>query len=249
MAKFLKEDMGSFDAILRMFKGTDRRFSAHTIALLRLYQEIFGKEMWNNVIVEMSYWQHRKNDACDRKSSFDGLDEQQQAMEINSKLKEEFGVERYVPIVFIDPVYKGFHPTNTKVYRKIESREHDIFKNQTTTLWNMMKKMPKYKCSENCQAPQEFYLGIPWLKAAEDQIVEDNQVNFVIPCKIWDGIPTGGVKNSDQLEWYFNDEELFKKQIGEKDIYNRKVSKESHKSTFLSILFITISLAPGFTWI
>ena len=43
MAKFLKEEMGSFDAILLMFKGTDRRFSAHTIALLRLYQEIFGK--------------------------------------------------------------------------------------------------------------------------------------------------------------------------------------------------------------
>ena len=44
MAKFLKEEMGSFDTILLMFKGEDRRFSAHTIALLRLYEEIFGKD-------------------------------------------------------------------------------------------------------------------------------------------------------------------------------------------------------------
>ena len=87
MAKVLKSQLGSFDVILLMFKGTDRRFSAHTIALLRLYQDIFGKEMWKNVIVEMSYWRHREGDACDRKSQFDGLDEEQQAIDLNQKVK------------------------------------------------------------------------------------------------------------------------------------------------------------------
>ena len=191
--------------------------------------------MWKNVIVEMSFWKHKEYEACKRKSDFDGLDETQQGLDMNSKLSED-GVGHHVPTVFIDPVFQGFHPTSHKVYAKIERRELDIFKNQTTNLWNIMKKMPKYKCSENCQAPEEFYLGIPWLKAAEDQIIEDGQVNFVIPCKIWDGIPTGGIKNSDQLEWYFNDEELFRKQIGENDIYNNKVSNESWKHIFFSFL-------------
>jgi len=220
MAKFLKEEMGSLDTILLMFKGEDRRFSAHTIALLRLYEEIFGKEMWNNVIVEMSYWKHGTRDACDRKSRFDGLDEQQQEREMNEKLNDEFGVKRHIPVLFIDPVFKGFYPTDGSTYRRIEQREHDIFKNQTTTLWNLMKKMPKYKCSENCQAPAQFYLGTPWLKA-DDQIVENGQVNFVIPCKIWDGIETSGEKNSDQIEWYFNDEQLFSKTTGKEAYYNQ----------------------------
>ena len=38
MAKFLKTEMGSFDIILLMFKGSSRRFSAHTIALVKLYE-------------------------------------------------------------------------------------------------------------------------------------------------------------------------------------------------------------------
>ena len=55
-------------------------------------------------------------------------------------------------------------------------------------------------------------------------MVEDKQLNFVIPCKVWDGIETSGVKNSDQIEWYFNNEQLFRKKIGKEAYYNKNVS-------------------------
>ena len=69
-----------------MFKGTDIRFSTHTIALLKLYQNIFGKEMWKNVIVEISYWKHTEREACDRISNKDGLDEEKLATALNAKV-------------------------------------------------------------------------------------------------------------------------------------------------------------------
>ena len=62
----LKEDLGSLDMILIMFKGTDDRFSEHTLKVLNLYQEVLGEEMWKNVVVEISFWGHKKNKFCDR---------------------------------------------------------------------------------------------------------------------------------------------------------------------------------------
>jgi predicted GTPase len=210
MAKFLKNEMGSFDAILLMLKGSDRRFSSHTIALLKLYQEIFGKEMWRNVIVEMSYWKHTKQAACDRKKDM-SLDELQQQQDINTKLRDVFDVKHTVPMVFVDPVFGGFDPN-----KHVEKREVDIFQNQTINLWKRVKGMKKYECSENCQAPEDFYTGTPWLESANKNKVEDGQSNFVVPCKIWDGITSGDSshKNSDMLKWFFRGEELFSQDYG-----------------------------------
>ena len=69
-----------------MFKGTDIRFSTHTISLLKLYQNIFGKEMWKNVIVEMSFWKHTEREVCDRKINKEGLDEERLAAKLNAKV-------------------------------------------------------------------------------------------------------------------------------------------------------------------
>ena len=113
MTNFLEEKMGSFNAILLMFNGEDRRFSTHTISLLRLYEAIFGKEMWKNVVEEISFWKHRTDDACDKKSMFDGLDEEQQVRDINEKLNEVFGVDHHIPVLFIDPLFDGFYTTNS----------------------------------------------------------------------------------------------------------------------------------------
>ena len=87
MAQMLKENIKTIDVIIIMFKGTDRRFDTHTVTLLRLYEEIFGKEMWRNVVVEMSYWGHKNKDACDRKNNYDpSLDEEVQRQDLQMKV-------------------------------------------------------------------------------------------------------------------------------------------------------------------
>ena len=89
MAEMLKEELkpSTLNIILITFKGTDRRFDVHTLALLKLYEEIFGKEMWRNVVVEMSYWRHKHKDACDRKNNYDpSLDEEVQRQDLQMKV-------------------------------------------------------------------------------------------------------------------------------------------------------------------
>ena len=89
MAKMLKEELqpSTLNIILITFKGTDRRFDVHTLQLLNLYQEIFGKEMWRNVVVEMSYWGHKERDACKRKTDYEpALDEEQQRQDLQEKV-------------------------------------------------------------------------------------------------------------------------------------------------------------------
>ena len=223
MAKFLKKELEDLDAIMLMFKGTDTRFDANTIALLRHYEQIFGQDMWKNVVVEMSYWSHKEADACKRKENND-LDEKKQELDLKYKLKEEFGVDYQVPIVFIDPVFKVFHPSDHILRSELEEREYDIFQNQTSKLWTILQTMPKYKTSENIKAPDIFYTGVPWLTVSDEEQVENAERDFVVPCKIWNGISIGGGKNSDNLRWYFNEQLLFE-QSGEDSDFKEEVNR------------------------
>ena len=89
MAEMLKEELkpSTLNIILITFKGTDRRFDVHTLALLKLYEEIFGKEMWRNVVVEMSYWGHSEAETCRRLADYQPpLDEDTQTRDINRKV-------------------------------------------------------------------------------------------------------------------------------------------------------------------
>ena len=64
-----------------------RRFDSHTLTVLQLYEEIFGKEMWRNVLVEISYWKHSEEDTCARLTDYQPpLDEDTLTSDINQKV-------------------------------------------------------------------------------------------------------------------------------------------------------------------
>ena len=84
MQQALKNDIGSVDVFLLLTRGNDMRydfwkfveairneakifsssrFDSATQELLLWYETIFGKSMWNNVIMESTYWSHSIVDA------------------------------------------------------------------------------------------------------------------------------------------------------------------------------------------
>jgi len=216
MANMLKEELkpSTLNIILITLKGSDRRFDRHTLALLNLYQEIFGRAMWRNVVVEMSYWGHKNKDYCTRLDNYDpDLTEEVQREEIQSKLREKFQLEFEVPVIFVDPVFKIFYPDHHRLRQAVEPREEAVFKTQTLALWHLSQLMPPYECSANCKAPSRFYIGEPWI-TMDDVAVEEGWFNFEITCKIWDGISKGTDKNSDEVIWTFNGNPLFIKDKG-----------------------------------
>merc|ERR1719210_869830 len=60
MAKIMKNDVKSVDVFLLLFNGQRLRFEASILKLLKLYEAIFSKDMWKNVITEMTFWPHDK---------------------------------------------------------------------------------------------------------------------------------------------------------------------------------------------
>eukprot|EP00092_Neocalanus_flemingeri_P002214 GFUD01002355.1.p1 GENE.GFUD01002355.1~~GFUD01002355.1.p1 ORF type:complete len:1269 (+),score=229.33 GFUD01002355.1:139-3945(+) len=230
MTIFLKQELRDISGIIIMFKGSDDRFDANTISLLKFYEQIFGKEMWKSVVVEMSFWYHTKTDACKRKEDRD-LDEKKQEHDLNYKLRTTFGVQHHVPLVFIDPMYKGFYPPEHKTRKEIEKREDEMFLNQTTKLWKIIEGMPNYECSENCKAPDVYYLGVPWLTVSNEELLENDVTEVLVSCKIWNGLRTDEMEsNSDDLQWYFNDQLLFKQSREETRISKPETYHNEEKS-------------------
>ena len=128
------------------------------------------------------------------------------------------------------PSSQMFYPPQHDLRKRVEQREEDIFKNQTSLLWEMAHQKPPYLCSENCKAPSKFYIGEPWIQMG-NEFIQEGHANLVIPCKIWDGITTSSTaqKNSDEILWTFNEEPLYVKHKGRNPIISHTVSKTSQE--------------------
>ena len=92
---------------------------------------------------------------------------------------------------------------------RVERREEAWFKNQTTVLWKHASSAVPYRCSSNCKAPPDFYLGIPWIDDKGNKTMMDGDLNLKVVCRVWDGIFVANEKNSDTWRWFFNEVLLF----------------------------------------
>ena len=154
LAKEIKQ-IGSIDAFVLLFKGTDTRFSQSMQDQIKLYMNIFGQEMWNNTITEFTFWEHSRKRIQRRKRKQGGLNEDTQHSLWNKEYEERFGVQQTIPSVFIDPVYDE---------EEADADEKRINEEYTDKLWNLVTQSIKpFQCDKRCQAPSEFFDGRPWL--------------------------------------------------------------------------------------
>jgi hypothetical protein len=68
LAKGVKR-IGKIDAFMVLLSGQKARFSEPLQEQMKMYQNIFGKEMWDNTIIEFTYWRHSRADIRLRKKS------------------------------------------------------------------------------------------------------------------------------------------------------------------------------------
>ena len=100
LAKGIKE-IGSVDAFIIMFKGTNPRFSQPMQDQIHLYINIFGEEMFRNSITEFSYWSHDKRSVRKRAKTRDGLNEEIQHQIWNHEYASRMPIPIEIPTVFI----------------------------------------------------------------------------------------------------------------------------------------------------
>jgi hypothetical protein len=63
---FFTESVKSANALLLIMKGTDMRLDASLQQMLREMEALFGEDMWNHVVVGVSFWSFDEDIVEDR---------------------------------------------------------------------------------------------------------------------------------------------------------------------------------------
>ena len=63
---FVSETLKSANTLLLVIKGTDLRLDASLQQMLREMEALFGEEMWDHVVIGVSFWSFDQDIAEDR---------------------------------------------------------------------------------------------------------------------------------------------------------------------------------------
>ena len=167
--------IGSIDAFMVLIKGTNSRFDAFMEQQINMYVNIFGNAMWDNTIIEFTYWSHDKRSIKKRKRRRGRTNTTKHHETWNKELQQKFNLDHDLSTVFVDPVYDE---------EDADENEIRLNKENTDKLWELITFIP-YKCSDACQAPSGFFAGQPWLL---DHAASQNRrlgVGVAITWQIW----------------------------------------------------------------
>ncbi len=123
------------NVFLIAFNGSDPRFNNSLIAMIKIFQNMFGREfLEKNTVFEFTNWSHDKASVRRRGTS---KTEAYWAGELNKQLKELFAVPASVtvPAVFIDSLWD-----------KEEPAENAKFEEEMGKLWAYLNSFPAYAC-------------------------------------------------------------------------------------------------------
>lgn len=150
MADELKK-MLHVNVFLIVFNGSNPRFDHSLIAMIRIFQNMFGKEfVEKNTVFEFSNWAHDKKSVKRRGHD---KNETHWISELNKRLRELVGSQGNVPGVFIDSVYDVE-----------DDQEVEKFQEEMQKLKNYLLAFPPYSCE-----------GFEAVKTQLDQAEEDKK--------------------------------------------------------------------------
>ena len=66
MMTVLKETVKSANTLFLVMKGTETRIDAAMQQMLREMKALFGDDMWNHVVIGVSFWSYSAEDVDDR---------------------------------------------------------------------------------------------------------------------------------------------------------------------------------------
>jgi len=205
----VKNDIKTIDVFLLLFDGSKPRFQRPVVELLRLYESMFSTDIWRNTITQFGFWKHDE-DSVEERLEEQEMDETRKHNEWNTHYKEKVGINIEIPSVFIDSVFPVFSKKERHI-RKVENQPEAMtaFKYNTYRLMDLARDMPEYTCAENCQAPDEFFIGAPTMEVA----TISGRVNspLTITCQIWKGYQGTAAEN---YEWKYNGVSIYQKITG-----------------------------------
>ena len=141
----LKDRVKFVHAFVIAFRQQDNRMTASLRSMIGLLQKMFGDLFWENVILEATHWSHHPYNDGLREDTLPPLTERRWADQLNDLLREEYGVAREIPAIFIDTFY-----TNSS------RRELQKFNHNTEKLWKFAVEREPFECKDIKRALTEI---------------------------------------------------------------------------------------------
>ena len=186
LQQVLKDNIKSIDIFMLLFKGSNLRFDSSLVEMIQWYEAIFGKDMWKHVVTETTFWSHTEAEARKREYTMELTEEKRTRDWSNRFYRKPLLVDRVldIPVLFIDPIARVF--TDPCITPMATQREKEKFLEWTSRFADYFELIPSFDCEERCQAPNEFYSGIPWLSNPENGIAQVNdKSSLLIEWQVW----------------------------------------------------------------
>merc|ERR1711993_147912 len=107
------------DVFVICFRETNDRMTKAMQNMLNLFQQMFGKQFWNNAIFEATRWNHNTRNVAKRNAlKPQPKTEENWTKQFNTILENELGVTRKLGSVFIDSHYNSDLPDETTAFDK-----------------------------------------------------------------------------------------------------------------------------------
>lgn len=120
----LKNQFRYINVFVICFQESDDRMKIAMERMLNLFQRMFGKKFWDNVIIEATKWNHNQVNV-DRRSKYRGVDgkplpktEENWTKQFNNILQQKLNVTKDLNSVFIDSHYSREYPKEVQEFNK-----------------------------------------------------------------------------------------------------------------------------------
>ena len=136
MLKGFADVIKTTNSFVILLNGKFPRVDPNIHKMLTKLEAVFGKEMWNHVILGVSFWSYKDSAIMERTRS--GKTEEWLKEALNTELQEKFNIGREVDAVFIDSWAK--QPFNLN-----DTTQQKAFDRETKKLWNIFHKMKDFE--------------------------------------------------------------------------------------------------------
>merc|ERR1719420_2336501 len=101
----LRDEIKYVHVFIIAFKQTDNRMTNSLRSMISLFEKMFGKEFWDNVILEATHWNHGEEAERIRMESDPPITQEFWTSEFNRILRKEYKLEKDLESIFIDTFY------------------------------------------------------------------------------------------------------------------------------------------------
>jgi len=133
----LRDQIKYVHVFIIAFKQTDNRMTNSLRSMISLFEKMFGKQFWNNAILEATHWNHGEEAERIRMQARPAITKQFWTSEFNRILRKEYELGRDLDSIFVDTYYHG-----------ASTNERRIFQEEAQKLWNYANTREAFECKD-----------------------------------------------------------------------------------------------------